>query len=418
MTPEKMFHELLGLGLNWVVEECVYEKETAKVVLRVKETEHLWEQERCPKCGGRVRGYDHTEPLLWRHLNCFEHECEIECRLPRGRCPSCEHIYRVRPPWEGKSKHFTKEFEAFTLVLAREMPMKKVGDILKETDTRLWRLVLLHVDAAYAEADFSRVTCVGVDELSRCRGHQYVSVFADLSEKRVVFATPGKDQTVWECFSEALQAHHGQADKIREVSMDMSLAYMRGVADHCANAKIVFDKYHVIARVNEAVNAVRQCEMRTGGWDVRQQLKATRWVWLKNPQNLSVKEQNRLARVDQQNRCTAKAYQMRLTLQDIYLLNEVSVAKRKLRAWCRWVRAVARRHISPMFAEMIKCTNMIEVHLDGILAHWTHRVTNGFMEGLNSVFSAVKRKARGYRSPRYLIAMLYFVAGKLRLPAM
>jgi len=418
MTPEKIFHDLLGLGLSWVVEECLYDGQHTKVVLRVKETEHLWEQERCPKCGGRVSLYDHTEPLRWRHLNCFEHECEIECRLPRGRCASCEHTYRVRPPWEGKSKHFTKEFEAFTLILAREMPMKKVGDILKETDTRLWRLVLLHVDAAYSEADFSGVTCVGVDEMSRCRGHRYVSVFADLVEKRVIFATEGKDQTVWDRFSAALQAHYGHADKIREVSMDMSPAYVAGVTKNCPNAEIVFDKYHVIAHVNQAVDEVRRCEMRTGGWDVRQQLKATRWVWLKNPQNLTTKEQKRLDRVDQQNRCTAKAYQMRLTLQDIYLLNDVNVAKRKLRAWCRWVHAVARRHVSLMFAHMVKCANMIEVHLNGILAHWKHRLTNGFMEGLNSVFSAVKRKARGYRSPRYLIAMLYFVAGKLRLPAM
>ena len=412
-----MFHDLLGLGLSWVVEECVRDERCAKIVLRVKETEHLWEEERCPKCKGRVGCYDHTEPVRWRHLNCFEHECEIECRLPRGRCPSCEHTYRVRPPWEGKSKHFTKEFEAFTLILAREMPMKKVGEIVKETDTRLWRLMLSHVDTAHGEADFSGVTCVGVDELSRCRGHRYVSVFADLLQKRVIFATEGKDRTVWDRFSEALQAHYGHADRIQDVSMDMSLAYVAGVARNCPNAEIVFDKYHVIAHVNEAVDSVRRREMSLGGWEARKQLKETRWVWLKNPQNLTVKEQKRLNRVDQQNRCTAKAYQMRLTLQDIYRLHEFSVARRKLRAWCRWVRAVARRHVSLMFAQMVKCANMIEVHLNGIIAHWKHRLTNGFMEGLNSVFSAVKRKARGYRSPRYLIAMLYFVAGKLRLPA-
>jgi transposase len=416
MTPETMFHELLGLGLSWVVEECVYEKNT-KIVLHVKETERLWEQERCPKCTGRVSCYDHTEPLKWRHLNCFEHECEIECRLPRGRCTSCEHTYRVRPPWEGKSKHFTKEFEAFTLVLAREMPVKKVADILKETDTRLWRMILAHVDAAYHEADFRGVTCVGVDEFSRCRGHQYLSIFADLLQKRILFATKGKDQTTWDRFSEALSEHNGRGDAIQEVSMDMSASYIAGAARHAPNAEIVFDKYHMIANVNEAVDETRRNEMRTGGWEVRKELKETRWVWLKNPENLTEKEIKRLDRVDLRNRCTAKAYQMRLTLQDIYRIDDVEVAGKKLRAWCRWVRTIAHRHTALMFVKMVKCATMIEVHFKGILAHWKHRLTNGFMEGMNSVYSAVKRKARGYRSERYLIAMLYFISGKLRIPA-
>ena len=133
--------------------------------------------------------------------------------------------------------------------------------------------------------------------------------------------------------------------------------------------------------------------------------------------HLTTKEQKHLQRIDQQNLVTAKAYQMRLTLQDIYQLDEVAMARKKMRAWCRWVRRVAKRYKDLLFAEMVQCAAMIENHMEGILAHWKHRVTNGFMEGLNSVFSAVKRKARGYRTVQYLIAMLYFVAGKLRLPA-
>jgi hypothetical protein len=109
--------------------------------------------------------------LTWRHLNVFQHRCEITCRLPRGKCRQCGHVHRVRPPWEGLSMHFTKEFEAFALLLMREMPMSKVAELVGETDTRLWRMLFRQVAAAYAEADFSNVCCVavccvGVDELS------------------------------------------------------------------------------------------------------------------------------------------------------------------------------------------------------------------------------------------------------------
>ncbi len=89
MTPEKLFHELLGLGLNWEVSESRFEKETGTVFLEIRETARLWESVRCPKDGGLVFCYDHTEVLTWRHLNVFQHRCEITCRLPRGKCRQC-----------------------------------------------------------------------------------------------------------------------------------------------------------------------------------------------------------------------------------------------------------------------------------------------------------------------------------------
>ena len=137
MSPEKLFHELLGLGLNWKVEECEFKREEGVVCLRIRETEHLWEIERCPESGARVKCYDHVEEMVWRHLNVFEHKCEIRCRLPRGRCEGGGKVYRVTPPWEGLSKHFTKAFEAMALLLLREMPVAAVGRLIDEHDTRL-----------------------------------------------------------------------------------------------------------------------------------------------------------------------------------------------------------------------------------------------------------------------------------------
>jgi transposase len=107
---------------------------------------------------------------------------------------------------------------------------------------------------------------------------------------------------------------------------------------------------------------------------------------------------------------------MRLILQDIYRSPDARTARHRFKVWCRWIRWVARFHKPSLFASMVKLAQMVERHLEGILAHWKWGLTNAFMEGLNSVFSATKRKARGYRSTVHLTAMLYFVAGKLRLP--
>jgi transposase len=416
MTPEKLFHELLGLGLNWEVSESRFERESGTVFLEMRETAQLWETARCPKDGGLVFCYDHTERLTWRHLNVFQHQCQITCLLPRGKCRQCGHVFRVRPPWEGLSIHFTKEFEAFALLLLREMPVSAAAKLVGETDTRLWRIIFRHVDAAYAEADFSDVCCVGVDEMCVRKGREYISVFADLLKKRVLFATEGIEAQTWVRFVEALAKHNGHPHAITQVSMDMSRAYQAGVAQTCRNAQVVFDKFHVMQNAGQAVDQVRQAELRVGGPGVWEALTQSQWIWRKNPENLTERQSQRLAKIKDKNLATAKAYQMRLVLQDIYRSPDVNTARARFRVWCRWVGWVARFYKGGLFASMVKLKEMIERHLKGILAHWKWGITNAFMEGLNSVFSATKRRARGYRSSVYLIAILYFTAGKLRLP--
>ena len=416
MTPEKLFGDILNLGKSWEIRNVDYNSPGNKVYLVVGETKHLWEQEKCGKDGGSVSCYDHVEAREWRHLNVFNKECVIICSLPRGKCSVCGQIYRVTPPWEGQSKHFSKEFEAFALTLMREMPVKKVGEIMGETDKRLWRMLIAHVEVAYGKLAMDDVYCVGVDEMSRAKGQRYVTVFADLVKRRVLFATPGKDAATWGEFIKALEAHNGHRHAITQVSMDMSPAYQSGVKEHCRNAAIVFDKYHVIAQLNKAVDDVRTLEQRRGDAAVRKQLHKSAWLWRKNPHNLTPNEQIRMKRIDHSMLVTSKAYQMRLALQEIYAIPYRSHAKRRFLSWCKWVRREVKKSKWTMLEAMGKAAQMIESHLEGILAHWLDGITNAYMEGLNSVFSAVRRKARGYRSCTYLITMLYFVAAKLSIP--
>jgi transposase len=322
----------------------------------------------------------------------------------------------VRPPWEGLSKHFTKEFEAFALLLMREMPMSKVAETVGETDTRLWRMLFRQVDAACQERDFSSVCCVGVDEMHVLKGQKYISVFANLLRQQVLFATEGHDASCWERFVEVLEKHHGHRHAITQVAMDMSAAYQRGARENCRNAQVVFDKFHVIQSLNKAVDQVRRREVKVGAKGVWGALHKTQWIWRKNPENLTPEQRERLGQIENKNLATAKAYQMRLVFQDIYRIPEATKAQRRLKVWCRWVRWAARFCKFNLLAPMLKAAQTVEQHAKGILAHWKWGLTNAFMEGLNSVFSATKRKARGYRSTTYLITMLYFTAGKLRLP--
>ena len=414
MTPEETFEKLLGLGASWKVVSTDYEAERNTFVICVAETEALWAEESA-KCGQAVTCYDHVEPMQWRHLNVFNKECVIVSALPRGRRSQDAAVYRVTPPWEGRSKHFSKEFEAFALTLIREMPVKKAGEILGETDQRLWRMLHAHVEAARAQADWAEVVWVGADEMNRKKGHNYVTVFADLVNRRVLFGTEGKDVSVWERFAQELQAHNGHPKAVTQVAIDMSPAFIRGVKDNFGNAQLVFDKFHVIQEANEGVEAVRRLETQQ---DERkaQQLAKSQWIFRKNPASHTEREVERLNQMDWKHLLTVLAYQMRLILQDIYLLVDAKQARKDLAAWCRWVKEKTEQKGHELLEPMVRVAKMVERHLEGILGHWQEGLTTAFLEGLNSLFSATKRKARGYRTTKNLLAMLYFVAGKLRIP--
>lgn len=411
MIIEKTFHQVLGLDKSWEVSGVEFKAQENTFVLTVRETPELWKQE-SQRLKQKVACYDHVEVMRWRHLNVFNKESVIECALPRGRTQEGK-VYRVTPPWEGMGKHFTKEFEAFALTLIREMPVKKAGEILGETDQRLWRMVIAQVKAAHQALSLEKVVWVGADEMNRRKGHNYITVFADLLQKRVIFATPGKDAGVWQTFVEELVKHNGHPKSITQAAIDMSPAYVKGVTENLGNARIVFDKFHVVSQVNEGVDKVRRLE----GLE-QPSLKATRWIWRKNPENWTEDQALAMVDLEKENLMTATAYQMRLTLQGIYTLPSEKQARRGFEKWCRWVKKKAGRKGKELLAPMVKVAEMIENHLEGILAHWKAGLTTAYLEGLNSLFSATKRKARGYKSTKYLITMLYFVAGKLNIPCL
>jgi len=412
---------LLQLDECWEVVAAEFETEpTERFLIVVRETPKLWPGLRCPiaTCKGeRIICHDHAEARNWRHLDAFGRPTEVVCAGPRAKCKQCGGVWTVKVPWEGKGKHFTRDFEAFALTLMREMPVKRAGEILGEGDTRLWRMLFLHVKAAYAALDLSDLIHVGADEMNLRKGHEYLTVFADLVARRVVFATEGKDSGTFQTFCEELLKHNGHPHAVTHVAIDMSAAYRKGVQDNMRNATITYDPFHVTALVSAAVDEVRRLEAREGSDATKESLKGSMYVFRKNPENLTEGQAEQLDELDLKSLATGQTYQVRLELSDIYRRAITpEKARYRLEAWIQWARAKCERWDKWM-APMARAVKTVEKHLEGILAHWEHELSTAFMEALNSVFSAVKRKARGFKSSEYLITMLYFVAGKLSLPS-
>ena len=293
--------------------------------------------------------------------------------------------------------------------------MKRAGEILGEHDTRLWRMLFAHIASARTQLDLGELVSLGVDEMSSRKGHHYLTVFADLVARRVVFATGGKDHTTFERFCEDLLAHNGHPKAITQVAIDLSAAYQKGVRENLGNAQMVFDPFHVCALVSTAVDEVRRLEAREGSEAVRASLSGSLYLFRKNPENLTPNQAHELSEIDLKHLATGVAYVVRLELRDIYQnAGSPERARYRLENWINWAQAKCDRWAETL-APLARAVATIRRHLDGILNHWLGELSTAYMEGLNSVFSAVKRKARGYRSDEYMTCMLYFVAGKLPL---
>jgi len=153
---------------------------------------------------------------------------------------------QVALPWARPGSGFSLLFEAFIMILAQAMPVKRIAELLGEHDTRLWRVLEHYVDRARKQADHSDLRQLGVDETAGKRGHHYVSLFVDLEQARTLFVTEGKDASTLERFKADLHDHGGSPEAVEEICGDMSPAFISGVASHFPQARLTSDKLHVL----------------------------------------------------------------------------------------------------------------------------------------------------------------------------
>ena len=406
-TPmEELFRLALGLAEPWRVVKIEFSDEKHQL--------DLWldfpagSRFACPVCEAACGVYD-TAEREWRHLNFFQHQTVLHARQPRIECPE-DGVKTIEVPWARPGSGFTLLMEAFILVLVQNgMTANQAARLIGEHDTRVWRVLRSYVDEAREAADHAEVTAIGVDETSRTRGQNYVTVFVDLAEeeRRVLFVTEGRDAATVEQFRGDLEAHGGTAEQVEEACLDMSPAYIAGLTKAFPKAQMTFDKYHVTALLNEAVDEVRRQEQPT-----HPELKGTRYVWLKNDWNRTEAQTAVFQALRTSHLATVRATHLKSVFQDLFACETAEEAEPWLKRWYFWA---THSRIKPM----IRAAKTIKKHWAGVLRWFTSRISNGVLEAINSLIQSAKAKARGFRTVEYLITMIYLIAGKLdfRLPA-
>ena len=400
MRDTNLLQMALGLTPPWTVTGADFDPDARRLDIHIDFPPGS--RFACPGCGAADCPAHDTTPMAWRHLNFFQHQAYLNARVPRVRCKSCG-VRKVAVPWAREDSGFTLLFEALIMAMIPAMPVKAAERMVGEYDTRLWRVIHHYVDEARARADASDVTRVAIDETAARRGHDYISLFVDIDNARVIHVSEGKDAATVAAFADDLTAHGGDPDQIAEACIDMSPAFIKGVAESLPNAKITFDKFHIVKIINEAVDEVRRTE-RKG----HVELKGTRYIWLRNPNTLSERQRATLDALPTRTLKTARAYQIRLAFQDMYAQDCPENAAAYLKKWYFWA---THSRLPPI----IDAAHTVKRHWDGILRWFESKIANGVIEGINSLVQAAKAKARGYRSTRNLKAMVYLIAGKLDL---
>ena len=399
MDSEKLFGMALGLQEPWYIREVSFDAAKKKLILKVDFRKGS--RFAHPDADGLFAVYD-TEKKMLRHLNFFEHECYLEVRLPRVQLPNGS-TRLAEPNWVGKLDGFTLMFEAFVLAFCSAMTFAAVSRLIRVSEYRVKEICNKYVDEAVALADYSGVNAVAIDETSRARGHDYVTLVADSEKRAVIFVTEGRGADCVKAFTSDLSAHKGNPEEIKSVSMDMSPAFIKGVTENLPNARITYDKFHVVKHASEAVDQMRRIEQKTDP-----SLKGMRWPLLKGYDKLNLTEQADMDCLISQLavKRTARAWSYREQLREILDRKQVNVVSTMLSQWCT---NVMRSKVEPMK----DVARMIRSHFDGIVAWTQTRETNGFLEAFNGLFQAAKRSARGYVNFSTIRTVIFLRLGKL-----
>ena len=395
----KLFEAALGIGRPWYVQGVDFDVDRKVLTINVDFVAGT----RFPVDGlAGLHPVHDTQTKRLRHLNFFQHECFLDVRTPRVKLPD-GRVALVEPDWFGKLAGFTLLFEALVLAMAQQMTFAAVAKLVGISWHRVHAICSRYVDLALAEVDLSTTTAVAIDETSCRRGHDYLTIVADDEQRKVVFVTEGKGAKTVATFADYLTWHRATPEQIASVSIDMSPAFIRGVTDHLPNARITFDKFHVVAHASTAIDRMRRIEQHADP-----DLKGLRWTLLKDRDKLPDEARADLDALiaNAATKRTARAWLYREQLREILDRKQINVVSVMLRRWCT---NVLRSKVEPMK----DVARMIRSHFDGIVAWAQTRRTNGFIEALNGLFQAAKRKARGYTRFATMRTVLFLIAGKL-----
>ena len=352
------------------------------------------ERLRCSRCAAPQVWVQGRVERIFRTLPIGGQPCSIVFQVPRLCCLRCNAVRQAKIGFADPKKHYTRSFERYALDLSRHMTIKDVAQHLRVSWNTIKEIQAKHLQRKFGKPDLRKLKQIAIDEIAIGKGHRYLTVVLDLLSGAVVFVGDGKGADALQIFWKKLGRFR---KRIKAVATDMSAAYIKAVRANIPKAVHVFDHFHVVKLFNDKLSAFRRQLYQLASSDHdRRILKGTRWLLLKNPENLD-EERNELERLMaalRLNQPLAIAYYLKEDLRQIWMQRDKRTARRVLRDWLARARASGIRML-------LQFADTLEEHQEGVLNYYDFRISTGPLEGTNTKIQLMKRQAYGFRDHEF-----------------
>ncbi len=364
---------------------------------------------RCPSCARRGKIVSISSTLRrWDDMTLMGLKVIFWYYPKEIFCPTHGRI-QEEIPWADAYARITYRLEWRICSLCKIMTQKAAAEILCMPGSTLSDLLHRIITKTRKGHKIRGLTTLGVDEISFCKGHKYATIVYDLDRSRVLWVGQGKGRkTIDEFFDNELSAY--QKSNIKWASCDMSLAYIGAIKDHCPNASLVIDRFHVVKALNKAVDEVRMEQWRELDSAGRQSIKGLRWLLAMHSDNRSKGHTRFLNDLHKGNRRIHRAWVLKDEFEHFWNYNNKTCAEKFLK---RWITTALRTRIPSLktFAYTMR------KHFDNLTAFIDRNLTNAVGEGLNRIIKIVKNRASGYRNLEAFADIIFLTVGDLDIPA-
>ena len=407
MQDTKLFETILGIQAPWAIDRVTLDTSGKRV--------DLWAAHRdatrwpCPECAQTLACHDHAEERVWRHLDTCQYQTFLHARIPRVNCPT-HGVRQVSVPWAEPRSRFTLLMERLIIDLIQQCSTV-IGAcrIAGITWDEGWGIMSRAVVRGQARKVPQPIAYIGVDEKAFRKGHRYHTIVCDLERATVEYVAEERKTESLGGYYDQLTPE--QRDALAGVAMDMWEPYIQATRTRLpgGDARIVFDRFHIMREMTKAVDMVRRQEHRTFlREDGESPLTKTKYLWLFNEDHLPERHADAFAAVQALELKVGRAWAIKEALRTLWTYRQGAAVRRFYDRWYGWA---IRSRLEPVK----KVARMIHRHLDGVLRFVQHPITNGVAEGLNSKIMSIKRKAAGFRNPQHFTTAIYFHCGGLDL---
>jgi transposase len=406
METTTFFADLLNIKRPWFVTRVLTNHAANKVDVYLDHEKNI--QARCPVCEEFFSVYDHGPvERVFQHLDMCQLATYIHVRLPRVKCPR-HGVRQIVSEFGAEGSGMTYSFERHVLDVAQVCDIQAAAGLCNVSWDRCWGLVERSVERGLERKPHRIPERIGVDEKSIAKGHVYETLVYDQERGTVEYVCDDRSQ-------DSLEAYYQQFDEmdlagVKSVSMDMWDPYIAATKACVPNGekKIVFDRYHVMKYVVDAVDTVRKQEHRSLMDKGIETLKGTKYLWLTSEENLSEAAQEHFEPLRKKNLKVARAWAIK---ENIRFMWDYVYERCMRKFFAKWYQWATHCRLQPM----VEAAATLKRHLDNIVTYAKHRVTNALGEGLNSQIEKIKRKACGFRNRSHYRIAIYFHCGGLDL---